>query len=152
MCVGYTACLVVPSVAVCANDLGKHIVLFEKDNRFRSNGGVKFVKYDLYRGLNKINYRKYANRFDTVICDLPFNMNLDVLADDIYELLNHSLQCEVDVIYPQSRSASLRNAMRKRKMMLAEVGFMPIEYARPPKLVRYEGPEAIQIYRFSLLL
>ena len=41
LCDGYTACLVTPSIAQCAHKAGKNIVLFERDNRFRENGGVK---------------------------------------------------------------------------------------------------------------
>ncbi len=150
LCVGYTACLVVPSVAVCANSLGKQVVLFEKDNRFRTNSGVKYIKYDLYAGLTKVNYRKFANKFSTVICDPPFNVDLSVLARDIYELVNHSKESKIFLIYPKCRLSLLRNAMSKQRMHLVESGFQTIEYMQPPRIVRYEGVEAIQIYRFAV--
>ncbi|MDF2588660.1 MAG: hypothetical protein K0S41_2501 [Anaerocolumna sp.] len=87
LCDGFTACLVTPSVAQCAFKERKNIILFERDNRFRENGGLKFVKYDLYKGLSKLLYNKYLHKFNKVICDPPFNIKLDILANDIDELL-----------------------------------------------------------------
>lgn len=43
LCEEYTACLVTPSVAQYAHNINKNVVLFERDNRFRENGGLKFV-------------------------------------------------------------------------------------------------------------
>ena len=74
LCEGYTACLVTPSIAKYAYKLNKNVVLFERDNRFRENGGLKYVKYDLNIGLTKFIQNKYANKFDRVICDPPFDI------------------------------------------------------------------------------
>ncbi len=59
LCEGYTACIVTPSVAQYAYKINKNIVLFERDNRFRENGGLKFVKFDLNIGLTKFLQNKY---------------------------------------------------------------------------------------------
>lgn len=151
LCMGYTACLVVPSVAVCAYDSGKNVVLFELDNRFRTNGGVKFVKYDLYKGLNNLTVRKFGKKFNTVICDPPFNIDLNVLAKDIYELISNSSDSLIYIVFPKSRISLLNNAMKNKSMHLIESYDYMIEYSKPPKLVRMEGADAIQLYKFCLL-
>ena len=148
LCRGYTACLVVPSIAICAYDKGKNIVLFEMDNRFRSNGELKFVKYDLYKGLHKLTVRKYGKKFNTVICDPPFNVDLDVLAKDIYELILNAVDSCIYVVYPRSRASLLCNAMKKKSMHLTECELNTVEYSKPPKLVRQEGADAIKLYKF----
>lgn len=150
LCQGYTACLVTPSVALCACSLRKNVVLFEMDNRFRQKRGVKFVKYDLYTGLTKLLQNKYQHRFDTVICDPPFNMNLNKLAEDIVELIKPSKDSVVYVVFPRGRKASLVSAMKIKGLKLIEsCEKLSIEYACPPKLVRMEGRDAIQLFQFQ---
>jgi hypothetical protein len=61
LCIGYTACLVTPSIAVYSCSRNKNVVLFERDNRFRQTSGLKFVKYDLETGLTILNQRRYSN-------------------------------------------------------------------------------------------
>jgi hypothetical protein len=148
LCIGYTACLVVPSIAVCAYEQNKNIVLFEMDNRFRQYKGMKFVKYDLHKGLNTLTNRKYGNKFNTILCDPPFNINLHVLAKDIDELLKKEKESSVYIVYPKSRLPLLLNAMKSYHMILIEHGKIHIEYSKPPKLVRLEGLDAIQLYHF----
>ncbi len=148
LCRGYTACLVVPSIAMCANDSGKNIVLFEMDNRFRASHELKFVKYDLYKGLNQFTERKYGKRFRTVICDPPFNVDLDVLAKDIYELIQDTANSNVYVVYPRKRASLLFNAMQKKSMYVTECELDVVEYSKPPKIVRQEGQDAIKLYKF----
>ncbi len=150
LCSGSTACLVVPSVAMCAYDQGKNVVLFEMDNRFRTNGELKFVKYDLYKGLNKLTERKYGKKFNTVICDPPFNIDLDVLARDIYELIINSMHSSIYVVYPKNRGSLLCNAMKKKSMYFDDYDFGIVEYSKPPKLVRQEGIDAIKLFKFII--
>ncbi len=150
LCEGYTACLVTPSIAQYAYKMNKNIVLFERDNRFRENGGLKFVKYDLNIGLTKFMQNKYAKKFDRVICDPPFDIKLDVLANDIVELLKESDKSDVYVVFPNSRKISLVNAMKTKGLKLnEEMEKISIEYAKPPKIVRINGKDAIQIYKFN---
>lgn len=153
LCNGYTACLVTPSVARYAHKEGKNIILFERDNRFRENGGLKFVKYDLYKGLTKLLYNKYLNKFDSLICDPPFNIKLDVLSNDITELLKHEKSSIAYIVFPSKQKACLVNAMKMKGMhLLDDPDVISIEYAKPPKIVRLYGREAIQIYKFSYLI
>ncbi|MDF2542467.1 MAG: hypothetical protein K0S47_2185 [Herbinix sp.] len=152
LCGGYTACLVTPSVALCAYKASKNVILFERDNRFRENGGLKFVKYDLYKGLPKLLYNKYFNKFDTVICDPPFNIRLDELTKDIDELLIQDKKSKVYIIFPSKDKARLVSAMKVKGFYLVDdADQICIEYARPPKIVRMNGKEAIQLYMFSYL-
>jgi len=153
LCEGYTACLVTPSVAQYAYKISKNIVLFERDNRFRENGGLKFVKYDLNIGLTKFLQNKYLKKFDRVICDPPFDIKLDVLANDIVELLKQDRKSVVYIIFPNNRKTSLINAMKARGLLLEEeTQKMSIEYARPPKIVRVNGKDAIQLYKFTCVI
>lgn len=150
LCEGYTACLVTPSIARYAYKINKNIVLFERDNRFRENGGLKFVKYDLNIGLTKFLQNKYLKKFDRVICDPPFDIKLDVLANDIVELLKQDRKSVVYIIFPNNRKISLINAMKARGLLLEEeTQKISIEYARPPKIVRVNGKDAIQLYKFT---
>lgn len=150
LCEGYTACLVTPSVAQYAYKLNKNIVLFERDNRFRENGGLKYVKYDLNIGLTKLLQNKYSKKFDRVICDPPFDIKLEVLAKDIIELLKQSKESIVYIVFPSSRKISLVNAMKTKGLLLEEEREkMIIEYAKPPKIVRVNGRNAIQLYKFT---
>lgn len=152
LCGGYTACLVTPSVAQFAHKEGKNIVLFERDNRFRENGGLKYIKYDLYKGLTKLLYNRYLNKFDRVICDPPFNIRLDILSKDIAELLKHDKSSVAYIIFPDKDKASLINAMKISRMYLVdEPNQISIEYARPPKIVRIHGKDAIQLYKFAFI-
>lgn len=149
LCQGYAACLTTPSVAQYAYEEGRNIVLFEMDNRFREKKGMKFVKYDLNTGLTKFTERKYANKFDMVICDPPFNIKLDVLARDIAQLLKTNTKAFAYVVFPQERKQSLINAMKYEGLLLVEDDIdIEIEYGRPPKLVRVQGKDAIQLYKF----
>jgi len=135
LCEGYTACLVTPSVAQYAYKINKNIVLFERDNRFRENGGLKFVK------------------FDRVICDPPFDIKLDVLANDIVELLKQDRKSVAYIIFPNNRKSSLINAMKVRGLLLEEeTQKISIEYSRPPKIVRVNGKDAIQLYKFIYVI
>lgn len=164
LCEGCTACLVTPSVAaahaeMCAQqkiaNAAKHkVVLFERDNRFRQKDGVKFVKYDLNTGLTKLTQRQYAGKFDKVICDPPFDINLDILARDIKELLKIGQEAHVEayayVVFPEHRKVSLINAMNSKGFVLSQnKAYFDIEYGRPPKLVRVYGKQAIQLYKFE---
>lgn len=149
LCEGYTACLVTPSVAQYAYKINRSIVLFERDNRFRENGGLKFVKYDLNIGLTKFLQNKYLKKFDRVICDPPFDIKLDVLANDIVELLKQDRKSVAYIIFPNNRKISLINAMKVRGLLSEEeTQKISIEYARPPKIVRVNGKDAIQLYKF----
>lgn len=149
LCKGYTACLVTPSIALNAYKSSKNVVLFERDNRFREKRGVKFVKYDLCTGLTKFTRSQYANKFDTVICDPPFDINLDILARDIYELAKSSKSCDIYVVFPEHRKISLINSMKNRGFVLSQDKInIDIEYGRPPKLVRLYGKQAIQLFKF----
>lgn len=153
LCGNYTACLVTPSVARCAHKEGKNIVLFERDNRFRENGGLKYIKYDLNKGLTKLLYTRYLNKFDRVICDPPFNIRLDILAKDIVELLKHDKSSMAYIVFPNKDRASLINAMKRSGMYyIDEPNLINIEYARPPKIVRIHGKDAIQVYKFSFII
>ncbi|WP_346940646.1 hypothetical protein [uncultured Clostridium sp.] len=153
LCEGYTACLVTPSVARYAYKTNKNIVLFERDNRFRENGGLKFVKYDLNIGLTKFLQNKYLKKFDRVICDPPFDIKLDVLANDIVELLKQDRKSVVYIIFPNNRKISLINSMKARGLLLEEeTQKISIEYARPPKIVRVNGKDAIQLYKFTYVI
>ncbi|HAR87280.1 MAG TPA: hypothetical protein DCR69_16295 [Clostridium sp.] len=153
LCEGYTACLVTPSIAQYAYKINKNIVLFERDNRFRENGGLKFVKYDLNTGLTKFLQNKYSKKFDRVICDPPFDIKLDVLANDIIELLKQDRKSVVYIIFPNNRKISLINAMKARGLLLEEeTQKICIEYARPPKIVRVNGKDAIQLYKFTYVI
>ncbi|HWT76880.1 MAG TPA: hypothetical protein VN258_19440, partial [Mobilitalea sp.] len=141
------------SVARYAYQEGKNIVLFERDNRFRENGGMKFVKYDLYKGLTKLMHNKYLNKFDHVICDPPFNIKLDVLSNDITELLKHDKSSIAYIIFPRKQKAGLVNVMKMNGMHLIEdPDQISIEYAKPPKIVRLYGRDAIQLYKFSYFI
>lgn len=152
LCEGFTACLATPSVAQYAYKINKNIVLFERDNRFRENGGLKFVKYDLNTGLTKLLRNRYANKFDRVICDPPFDIKLEVLAKDILELIKLSDKSIVYIIFPSCRMASLVNAMKIQSLILSEEREeMIIEYAKPPKIVRVNGRNAIQLYKFTYM-
>ena len=149
LCEGYTACLVTPSIAVRAYNDNKNVVLFERDNRFREKKGLKFVKYDLEKGLTEFTKRKYCKKFERVICDPPFDISLDVLARDIEELLKTHKDSIAYVVFPDKRKVSLVNAMKAKGLSLVEEqGKINIEYGRPPKLVRMYGKQAIQIYKF----
>lgn len=149
LCEGYTACLVTPSIAVRAYNDNKNIVLFERDNRFREKGGLKFVKYDLEKGLTELTRRRFYKKFDRVICDPPFDIRLDVLARDIEELIKLHKDSIVYVVFPDKRKVSLVNAMKAKGFSLTEEEEkINIEYGRPPKLVRMYGKQAIQIYKF----
>ena len=149
LCTGYTACLVTPSVAQCAYRNHKNVVLFERDNRFRENGGLKFVKYDLNKGLTKFVRNKYANKFDRVICDPPFDIDLNTLAEDIEELILLNNKSTAYVVFPDSRSVSLINSMKSKGFIyMKDSERITIEYARPPKIVRVGGKNAIQLYKF----
>ncbi|WP_346929435.1 hypothetical protein [Clostridium sp.] len=153
LCEGYTACLVTPSVAQYAYKINKNIVLFERDNRFRENGGLRFVKYNLNGGLTKFLRNEYLKKFDRVICDPPFDIKLDVLANDIIELLKQDRESVVYIIFPNNRKISLINAMKARGLLLEEeIQKMSIEYARPPKIVRVNGKDAIQLYKFTCVI
>ena len=153
LCEGYTACLVTPSVAQYAYKINKNIVLFERDNRFRENGGLKFVKYDLNTGLTKFLQNRYMKKFDRVIGDPPFDIKLDVLANDIVELLKQDRKSVVYIIFPNNRKISLINAMKARGLLLEEeTQKISIEYARPPKIVRVNGKDAIQLYKFTYVI
>lgn len=153
LCGNYTACLVTPSVAQHAHKEGKNIVLFERDNRFRENGGLRFIKYDLHKGLTKLLYTRYLNKFDRVICDPPFNIRLDILSKDVAELLKNDNSSIAYIIFPNKDKASLINAMKRNKMYLIdEPNQISIEYARPPKIVRIHGKDAIQLYKFSFVM
>lgn len=150
LCTGYTACLVTPSIAKYAHSTNKNVVLFERDNRFRKNDDLKFVKYDLYKGLTKFTANKYTNSFDTVICDPPFDIKLDLLAEDIVELLKNNDKAIVYVIFPSKRSISLINAMKLKGLdLVQDDNTIVIEYAKPPKIVRLNGKSAIQLYKFK---
>lgn len=150
LCEGYTACLVTPSIAQYAYKINKNVVLFERDNRFRENKGLKFVKYDLNTGLTKFIQNKYRKKFDRVICDPPFNINLNTLAKDIAELLKESDNSVVYIIFPDSRKISLVNAMKAEHLLLSKENIsINIEYAKPPKIVRIYGKQAIQLYKFT---
>lgn len=160
LCEGYTACLVTPSVAAAhaemcaqqkiANAAKQKVVLFERDNRFRQKDGVKFVKYDLNTGLTKLTQRQYAGKFDKVICDPPFDINLDILAKDIKELLKIGQEVDAYVVFPEHRKVSLINAMNSKGFVLSQnKTYFDIEYGRPPKLVRVYGKQAIQLYKFE---
>lgn len=152
LCDNYTACLVTPSVAQYAHKEGKNIVLFERDNRFRENGGLKYIKYDLYKGLTKLLYNRYLNKFDRVICDPPFNIKLDILSKDIAELLKHDKRSMAYIIFPNKDKARLVHAMKKSGMYLMdEPNQISIEYTKPPKIVRIHGKDAIQLYKFSFI-
>lgn len=152
LCNGYTACLVTPSIARYAHEHNKNVILFERDNRFRKKGDVKFVKYDLNTGLTKFTQRKYANKFDVVICDPPFNIRLEILAKDIAELLKHNRNSIAYVVFPEKNRVSLINAMVSEGLYLSEdKNNIDIEYGRPPKLVRIHGKQAIQLYKFFRL-
>ncbi len=153
LCEGYTVCLVTPSVAQYAYKINKNIVLFERDNRFRENGGLKFVKFDLNIGLTKFLQNKYLKKFDRVICDPPFDIKLDVLANDIVELLKQDRKSVAYIIFPNNRKISLINAMKVRGLLLEEeTQKISIEYARPPKIVRVNGKDAIQLYKFIYVI
>jgi hypothetical protein len=153
LCDGFTACLVTPSVAQCAFKEGKNIILFERDNRFRVNGGLKFVKYDLNKGLSNLLNNKYLHKFDKVICDPPFNIKLDVLANDIHELLKQEKGSVAYVVFPSKEKAKLISAMKSKQLFLVEeTNRISIEYARPPKIVRVNGKDAIQIFKFKYAL
>jgi len=153
LCEGYTACLVTPSVAQYAYKINRNIVLFERDNRFRENGGLKFVKYDLNIGITKFLQNKYLKKFDRIICDPPFDVKLDVLANDIVELLKQDRKSIVYIIFPNNRKISLINAMKARGLLLEEeTQKISIEYARPPKIVRVNGKDAIQLYKFTCVI
>lgn len=150
LCEGYTACLVTPSIAQHAHKVNKNVVLFDRDNRFRENKGLSFVKYDLYIGLTKFMKNKYSNKFNRVICDPPFDIKLDILAKDIVELLKQRKDSIVYIVFPYSRKASLINAMKAKGLLLNEENrTMNIEYAKPPKIVRVYGKQAIQLFKFS---
>ena len=95
-------------------------------------------------------YTRYLNKFDRVICDPPFNIKLDVLSKDIAELLKHDNSSMAYIVFPNKDKASLINAMKIIGMYLvAEPNHINIEYARPPKIVRIHGKDAIQVYKFS---
>lgn len=151
LCNGYTACLVTPSIAKYAYNINKKVVLFERDNRFRENKGLSYVKYDLHVGLTQFVKNRYEKKFDTVICDPPFDINLKVLARDIVELLKEEEDSVVYVVFPQSRKASLANAMAEKGLHIVEEeeNSILIEYSRPPKIVRVNGKQAIQVYKFT---
>lgn len=150
LCTGYTACLVTPSIAKYAHSINKNVVLFERDNRFRQNDNLKFVKYDLYKGLTKFTANKYAHSFDTVICDPPFDIKLDILAEDIVELLKNNDKAIAYVIFPSKRSISLINSMELKGLTLVQDdNTIIIEYAKPPKIVRVNGRSEIQLYKFK---
>lgn len=148
LCQGYTACLVVPSIALCAYEENRNIVLFEIDNRFRQNGTLKYVKYDLNKGLNSLTVRKYGKKFDTLICDPPFNISLTRLATNVQELISNASESRIYIIYPRNRRNLLVNAFKTEGFYLYQEGRIAINYARPPKLVRMEGKDAIQLYEF----
>lgn len=150
LCVGYTACLVTPSVAQYAYKSGKNPILFERDNRFRDNGGCKFVKYDLNTGLTKLMQNRYLKKFDCVICDPPFDIRLEALARDIDELLKDGEGSNAYVVFPHKRKISLVNAMKMKGFKLTEtMNQLCIEYAKPPKIVRINGKDSIQLYKFT---
>ncbi|MDF2522484.1 MAG: hypothetical protein K0R31_125 [Clostridiales bacterium] len=150
LCASYTACLVTPSVAQFAFKTGKNPILFERDNRFRENGGCKFVKYDLNTGLTKLMQNRYRKKFDRLICDPPFDIDLEVLAKDIDELLIEKEGSIAYVIFPNKRKNSLVNAMKTKGFRLIEMeDHLCIEYAKPPKLVRINGKDSIQLYKFT---
>ncbi len=149
LCEGYTACLVTPSVAQCAYKANKNIVLFERDNRFRENGGLKFVKYDLDTGLTKLLHKKYEHKFNRIICDPPFDINPGVLAADIAELIRQESGSTAYVVFPAKRKAGLVNAMKAAGLIYREDNTgICVEYAKPPKLVRVNGKAAIGLYEF----
>lgn len=153
LCKGYTACLVTPSIAQYAYKLNKNIVLFERDNRFRENRGLKFVKYDLNVGLSKFLLNRYIKKFDRVICDPPFDIKLNVLANDIIELLKPVESSVLYIVFPDSRKVSLVNAMKAKGLLLKEeMEKINIEYAKPPKIVRVYGKDAIQLYKFTYVV
>ncbi len=153
LCEGYTACLVTPSIAQYAYKMNKSIVLFERDNRFRENGGLKFVRYDLNIGLTKFLQNKYSKKFDRVICDPPFDIKLDVLANDIVELLKQCEKSVVYIVFPNSRKTKLINTMKTKGLLLNEENEkISIKYAKPPKIVRVNGKDAIQLYKFSYII
>ncbi|HEX2945597.1 MAG TPA: hypothetical protein VHT96_06550 [Clostridia bacterium] len=150
LCEEYTACLVTPSVAQYAHSINKNVVLFERDNRFREKGGLKFVKYDLEKGLTKFQLNKYARKFNTVLCDPPFDINLDVLARDIVELIGMKEAGIAYIVFPESRKNSLIRAMKAKGFLYSEGSAnICIEYVKPPKIVRIHGKQAIQLYAFA---
>lgn len=151
LCEGYVACLVVPSIAVYAYSQGRHLVLFEKDNRFRSKKEMKYVKYDLNLGLNPLIRRRYEHKFDTVICDPPFNIKLDCLAKDIKELIKLNAVSKAYVVYPKNREGLLCQAMERLGFMHQSFDFGLVEYIKPPKLVHIEGKDAIRVYQFQIV-
>lgn len=149
LCEGYTACLVTPSIALYAQERNNKVVLFERDNRFRNVNGLKYVKYDLYKGLTQFIKSKYQNKFDVVICDPPFDMKLDQLAKNIKELIKTEKNCKAYVIFPTSRKNVLIQAMRAYNFIFCEEeDKIIIEYAKPPKIVRIHGKGAIQCFKF----
>lgn len=153
LCEDYTACLVTPSVAQYAHSNNKNVVLFERDNRFRKNGGLKFVKYDLEKGLTKFQFNKYAGKFNKVLCDPPFDINLDVLAKDIAELIRMNEASIAYIVFPENRKISLIRAMKAKGFLYKEgAADICIEYAKPPKIVRVHGKQAIQLYTFTCLV
>lgn len=152
LCEGYTACLVTPSIAQYAYQSKRKVVLFERDNRFRENKGLNYVKYDLNKGLTKYIQNKYTHKFDRVICDPPFDIKLDQLAYDIYELIKIDEKSAVYIVFPDSRKISLFKEMQKRGLIYIQEGeHITIEYAKPPKIVRVNGKSAIQLYKFAFV-
>lgn len=148
LCIGNTACLVTPSIAVYSHQRGKNVTLFENDTRFKQEV-TKFVKYDLNIGLTKFTYGKYIHKFNVVICDPPFNVNLDILAKDIQELIKLEVSSIVYIVFPEVRKISLIRAMERNGLIISEEGKpIVLEYAKPPQVVRINGKKAIQLYKF----
>lgn len=108
------------------------------------------MKYDLNKGLTKLLQNKYMKKFDRVICDPPFDIKLDVLASNIDELLKTDDKSVAYVVFPSSRKTHLKNAMVEKGLFINEEnGNIGIVYAKPPKIVRVHGRDAIQLYKFT---
>lgn len=151
LCHGYTACLATPSIALYASEKGANIVLFEQDSRFRNMDNLKYVKYDLYKGLNPLTKRKYSGVFNTVICDPPFNLDTSLLARNCSELIKADENSRVYIVFPESKKGILINSMRTFGFTLdGNLDGIDIQYSTPPKIVRWYGKKAIGLFQFKL--
>ena len=54
------------------------------------------------------------------------------------------------IVFPSNRMASLINIMNTNGLVYIEdVNKISIEYAKPPKIVRVNGKDAIQLFKFT---
>lgn len=155
LCVGRTACLFTPSVALAASIDGKETIAFDVDKRFQSVLGSSYQYYDANKGIHgrdqvsgKVLAPMYEYAFDTVIADPPYSaVTLERIASNVNSMLKWDLEGNTYAYITHLGNCfhGLEKAFERYQMVGQAIEDFQINYNKPPRSVIKKG---VSLYQF----